>query len=709
MRVRRRFRIRPVPCAMSSDGPYARLIELWILRCLVHLKVADMFDTGPWLNGETVLRRVGLKKYANEENGRIIRDALRRRLLTIEKETPQLTDGPLFHNLSGFTSMLGLGEAEREIITFLVLLRSDGDLAAVLNALGRVDLLKIQNILSIVLARPQENIDAALRVTAVLRQTGIITFDFDEGEDFGSSVEIAHGLHDVLLEPHPDPALLLDHLVPRSATASLAASNFVHIQEDFSLMRDYLGNLDDMGLKGCNILIYGQPGTGKTELVRTLCQDLGFMLHEVATQDREGKPLGAKDRLAACHLSQHLLARHAQTALLFDEIEDVFPRDSLFNPRENASRHKAWINRLLEGGLVPTFWLSNSIAGMDPAYLRRFDYILKLKVPGISVRTQLLKSCFVPLGVSDAWIERLARFDEITPAHAERAARVGQCVAGHDGPKVERVAERVLQNMLQASGMKAKRTVQGNHATRYDLAHVNADQDLETVIAGVGRSGAGRLCLYGPSGTGKTAFGHYLAERIEQPVVAARSSELLGMYVGETESNIAELFERARTENAIVILDEVDSFLQDRGNSVRSWEVTQVNELLVQMENFDGIFIASTNLVSHLDAAAFRRFDFKIRFDSLKPAQRFAMFCGLLRAAGWPGADELNIWSSEIGRLDTLTPGDFATVARQMRILGKLAEPRWVIDALRKECAAKPGASRMQLGFTGPGQAAPRE
>lgn len=128
MRVRRRFRIRPVPCAMSSDGPYARLIELWILRCLVHLKVADMFDTGPWLNGETVLRRVGLKKYANEENGRIIRDALRRRLLTIEKETPQLTDGPLFHNLSGFTSMIGLGEAEREIITFLVLLRSDGDL-----------------------------------------------------------------------------------------------------------------------------------------------------------------------------------------------------------------------------------------------------------------------------------------------------------------------------------------------------------------------------------------------------------------------------------------------------------------------------------------------------------------------------------------------------------------------------------------------------
>jgi hypothetical protein len=297
----------------------------------------------------------------------------------------------------------------------------------------------------------------------------------------------------------------------------------------------------------------------------------------------------------------------------------------LFGAQENASRHKAWINRLIEGGHVPTFWVSNSIDGMDPAYLRRFDYILKLKSPGISFRTQFLKGCFVPLGVSDTWIERLARFDEITPAHAERAARVGQCVAGHDGPKVERIAERVLQNMLQASGMKTRRPVQGSHATRYDLAHVNADQDLDTVIAGVGRSGAGR-----------------------------------------------------------------------------SWEVTQVGELLVQMESFDGIFIASTNLMPHLDAAALRRFDFKIRFDFLKPAQRFAMFRDLLHAAGWVGTDELNLWTSEIGRLDALTPGDFSTVARKMRILGAPVEPRWVIEALRKECAAKPGARDIPMGFAGP-------
>lgn len=266
---------------------------------------------------------------------------------------------------------------------------------------------------------------------------------------------------------------------------------------------------------------------------------------------------------------------------------------------------------------------------------------------------------------------------------------------------------RAFLNLFQAIGMKARRRAHGGHATRYDLAHVNADQDLEMVIAGVGRCGTGRLCLYGPSGTGKTAFGYYLAERIERPVVAARASDLFGMYIGETESGIADLFERARRENAIVMLDEVDSFLHDRSGARQAWEVTQVNELLVQMESFDGIFVASTNLMSHLDAAAFRRFDFKIRFDSLRPAQRFAMFCDFLRASGWPGADDLNIWSSEFEQFDTLTPGDFATVARQLRILALPAEPRWVIEALRKECAAKSGAPRMQLGFTGPVQAAP--
>ena len=74
------------------------------------------------------------------------------------------------------------------------------------------------------------------------------------------------------------------------------------------------------------------------------------------------------------------------------------------------------------------------------------------------------------------------------------------------------------------------------------------------------------------------------------------------------------MFREAATEKAVLLLDEADSFLADRKSARSSWEVTQVNEILQQMENFSGVFICATNLVTSLDAAALRRFTFKIKF-----------------------------------------------------------------------------------------------
>ena len=97
-------------------------------------------------------------------------------------------------------------------------------------------------------------------------------------------------------------------------------------------------------------------------------------------------------------------------------------------------------------------------------------------------------------------------------------------------------------------------------------------------------------------------------------------------YVGETKRNIARLFNTLDAEHSILLLDEVDSLLRDRTQAQRSWELTQVNELLQQMERFNGIFIAATNLMTQLDTAALRRFDFKLEFRPLSEAQRLSLF-----------------------------------------------------------------------------------
>jgi transitional endoplasmic reticulum ATPase len=177
------------------------------------------------------------------------------------------------------------------------------------------------------------------------------------------------------------------------------------------------------------------------------------------------------------------------------------------------------------------------------------------------------------------------------------------------------------------------------------------------------------------------------------------------MYLGNTEKRMAEMFRDARATGSVLLLDEADSFLGDRRGAVRSWEVTQVNELLVQMEAFDGLFFCGTNLVDRLDQASFRRFMMKIRFEYMTAEQTWRMLGALTTELGlaMPEPTEASRLRAELGRLTTLTPGDFATVRRQMDLLGKAENIGQIIDRLADECRMKhDGESRTAaIGFRG--------
>jgi SpoVK/Ycf46/Vps4 family AAA+-type ATPase len=200
-------------------------------------------------------------------------------------------------------------------------------------------------------------------------------------------------------------------------------------------------------------------------------------------------------------------------------------------------------------------------------------------------------------------------------------------------------------------------------------------------------------------GTGKTAFGHYLAEQLDKPLLIKRASDLLSPYVGEAEQNIAYAFKEAQREGAVLQIDEADSFLQSRENAVRSWEVTQVNEMLTQMEAFEGVFIASTNLVKNLDAAAMRRFDVKMEFKPLKPDQAWWLFQALFKEGEF-SQNELEQIKQQLSQLSLLTPGDFAAVKRKFSLGYQDFEPGLVLQALSEECSYKPGYAKQNgIGF----------
>jgi SpoVK/Ycf46/Vps4 family AAA+-type ATPase len=255
----------------------------------------------------------------------------------------------------------------------------------------------------------------------------------------------------------------------------------------------------------------------------------------------------------------------------------------------------------------------------------------------------------------------------------------------------------VIGNTLEAMG--APRASRGALPLLVDYRPelLCTDCDLAMVKDGLLTQGQGRLCFFGPPGTGKTAFGRHLAEALDRPLLVKRASDLQSKWVGETEQNLARMFQEAIDERAVLLLDEADSFLQDRKGAQRSWEISQVNELLTQMEGFEGIFIASTNLMDSLDGAALRRFDLKIRFDYLKSDQGWAMLQDTARRLGLePGPDA----RTALAQLTLLTPGDFANVVRQAR-LRRIASATDLVARLAAECAAKPEGRRNRIGFQG--------
>ena len=714
-----------------------RYMRIWILRILVRLgrfrglhsrrhRRIDFDDCVEILQG------IGLDLEADESFEKIepILPLLKKILVREETKPVLAASSSLSRNIDRLGKTLSLSETEKVLLHFFVQMTTNEPLQAAASMVGKMNDKKLSYALSVILNLPQRDLAKSIAVQAPLSRSGIVdistrkhvpgAFDLDD-------LEVSSSFADKLLLSHQSDQDLLNTLLPRTAVPTLTEDDFSHLGKEYCLIRDYLHKARRHNLQGVNILVYGQPGTGKTEMVRVLCAKLGLHLYEVPIEDEDGEPIHGKSRIRSCSLAQHLLAKRPDAILLFDEIEDAFPGSfsmgSLFTIIASNSRRelkKAWTNHLLENNQTPTFWLSNRVGQMDPAFIRRFDLVFQLHPPGPGVRRRILDRMLDGLAASEPWRERMAANPNLMPAHIERAAKVVKTLFDHreqgkrtkqkkvsasanklDSPSgdTETALETLFINTLEAQGYPPKPPRPAPALTEYDPAILNADTDLGTLAQGLADNPQGRLCFYGPPGTGKTAFAHHLARSIGSPIIVRQMADLLDCYVGMTEKLIAAMFREAERERAVLLLDEADGLLGDRSGATRSWEVTQTNQILTSMENFEGVFIASTNLMNHLDQACLRRFDFKIKFSYLTPPQAWKMFQQALKAHDLKGrAKESRSLKQRLNRLDKLTPGDFNTVLRKQRLLGGFTRPQTLLEALEKEVELKPGHNKA-IGF----------
>jgi len=206
------------------------------------------------------------------------------------------------------------------------------------------------------------------------------------------------------------------------------------------------------------------------------------------------------------------------------------------------------------------------------------------------------------------------------------------------------------------------------------------------------------LLMYGPPGTGKTEFAKYAALEIGRPLLCKRGSDLLSMWVGGTEQNIREAFREAEEDGAILFIDEADGLIAERSNAHRSWEVTQVNELLSSMEEFRGILICATNFKKNLDTASIRRFNIKIEFDYLDSKGKRLFFDRVLGELSGNELEEKDVIALE--RIDSLAPGDFKVVRQKYSFMPKdKVKNAGLITSLQAEAASKNGVNVSRIGF----------
>lgn len=380
--------------------------------------------------------------------------------------------------------------------------------------------------------------------------------------------------------------------------------------------------------------------------------------------------------------------------LVLDEIEDLISEPSIYSP--DQGKRKGWINRMLEENLLPCFWLTNNIQALDNAYIRRFDLLLELQNPPKAERERIIRNAGGDL--EDALVLRMAGHENLTPAVATRALRVAESLRGlADAPNLNHAVEYMVNATLQAQGFdKLARTQDQILPVFYSPEQSNTDVPLEGLLEGLSHNRDARLCFYGPPGTGKTAYGHWLAREIGRPLLVKQVSDLVSPYLGMTEKNLAHAFQQARDEDAVLLLDEVDSFLLERRHAQHSWEVTAVNEMLMQMDSHRGLLIASTNLMENLDQAALRRFDLKVGFGYLRPEQVCHLFRMHVEQMGLsaPGPEQ----DVRLRTLQRLTPGDFATLARRSRFR-PFSDVDEFFRALQSELALKEAPAQRPIGF----------
>ncbi|MEP6589453.1 MAG: AAA family ATPase, partial [Polaromonas sp.] len=448
-------------------------------------------------------------------------------------------------NIDALASLLQLNRAERALLLYGTLARYQRDLRSLLVEFKVNNAPEAYAAIADVAGVKAPEVAEALRPGSRLERIGMVENLISEHNitDLADLMKVSEKLPPVLMRKYRDHSELMAVFTRPATRSALGLADFAFVQDDAQVLVSLLRNAVMAREPGVNVLLYGPPGTGKTELAKVVAQAAGLDLFEVEYADRDGHSLSGRDRYRSLQIAQVFLKGSMHSALLFDEVEDVFPpisseaaqlmarSEQLSGPASASVSGKAWVNQILESNAVPTLWVTNRIEQIDPAFRRRFAYHLELRSPPPGAREGIIRKTLEGVQVSDMFVAKLTARKGLTPAQIRTAVRFARLAgapettmdAGADGAGMqailaggrpslmESLIERQLKNADVALGNKAE-TSGRRSVTTYDLDMLNVESRFEIprIVQALKSRGHGSLCFYGPPGTGKTALAEHI-------------------------------------------------------------------------------------------------------------------------------------------------------------------------------------------------------
>lgn len=459
---------------------------------------------------------------------------------------------------------------------------------------------------------------------------------------------------------------------------------------------------------GHNILLYGEPGTGKTSLAKCLAREYGRQLLTVKIPESNEH----SERVSAVYATMSFAGKD-RSVILIDEADELLnTHDTMFG---SSKTNKSWINNLLETHNHKIFWITNRFGSIHPSTMRRFSFSMEFKNFNEKNRFKVIKSELTRRGVNDYFTEEelrdLCRTYSVNAGGIINAVKILDENNGLDKKDSLNVVKSVLRNHERAVTGKDQADKGRKDFRAYSLEGLNCSEDLKEVVSVLKRYsevretekaysiGAASLLLYGQPGTGKSEFVYHLGHKLGKEVLLRRASEIQSMWVGQTEKNIADSFRTADKEDAVLFFDEADTFLFPRKEASHSWEKSFTNEILTQLESYRGIVAFATNDMEGLDHASLRRFRFKMEFRFLNPDGIMHFYEKILNPfvkGNFPLTYEE---SGILKSIKNLAPGDFAVVRDRYDFrCAPSVTHRELIEALKSEVRYKSGEKKA-VGF----------